>query len=127
MKKFTDNLKPDLVFLSEPLLFQTDLQSNMEYFRGDFAFLNSEDLYDKDLPMAISRAEGGTLMMWKSSLDPFITVLDSDSPAFLPVILELPDTVKSIHVGLYLTTAGREEDYLRELANLTILLDELAL
>ena len=110
MKKFTDSLKPDLVFISEPLLFQADLQSNMRYFRGEYVgFLNSEDLYDNDLPMTISRAKGGTLMMWKSSLDPFITVLPSDSPAFLPVILELPDTVKSIHVCLYLPTAGREE------------------
>ena len=39
-----------------------DPQSHMDYFKGEYSSsLNSEDLYDPDLPMVSARAKGGTL------------------------------------------------------------------
>ena len=60
--------------------------------------------------------------MWKSHLDPYLTIHVTDSSAFLPVIIEIPNVTPSIHVALYLPTAGKEAEYLSELAKLNLLL-----
>ena len=119
---------PDLVFLSEPMTFQCDLLNQMEYFKGEYcASLNSEDLHNPELPLISSRAKGGTLVMWKSSLDPFISTYITDTSSFLPIILELPSCRVSIHIGIYLPTAGQDSQYIAELAKLRSTLDELLL
>ena len=64
--------------------------------------------------------------MWKSSLDPFITVHNIDSAAYLPVILNIPGVQTSIHVALYLPTSGKETEFVAELAGLKVTLEELA-
>ena len=63
--------------------------------------------------------------MWKSSLDPYITIHSIDSSAFLPIVLKLPDALPSIHVALYLPTAGKESEFMTELAKLKIVLEQL--
>ena len=63
--------------------------------------------------------------MWKQSLNPYIKVFNSGSPAFLPLIIDIPNTVTSIHVAVYLPTAGKEAEYLAALANLKANLEEL--
>jgi hypothetical protein len=71
LKSFTDQYCPDLVFLSEPQIFQIDLESNMDYFKGDYSFsLNSKDLYDMDLPLTCSRAKGGLSLCGKLLFTP---------------------------------------------------------
>ena len=126
LKQFITLYKPDLVFLSEPQIFQMDLQTQMNYFRGEYcASLNSEDLYDMDLPLTRNKSKGGTLVMWKSNLDPYVTIHKSEGSAFLPVILDIPNALTSIHVALYLPTAGKETEYLAELAQLKVALEEL--
>ena len=77
--------------------------------------------------MMKTKAKGGTMVMWKSQLDPFTTVYKPCTPAFLPVILKLPNLPPTIHIALYLPTAGKEAEYLSELAKLKITLDELKL
>ena len=100
----------------------------MEYFDGEYsASLNSEDLYDQDLPFIYNRAKGGTMVLWKSYLDPYLFVHTSESTAFLPVIIDIPNITTSIHIGLYLHTAVKEAEYLTELSKLTVALDELLL
>ena len=65
--------------------------------------------------------------MWKSHLDPYVTIHNSESSAFLPVIISIPNILTSIHVALYLPTAGKESEFLTELAGLKMNLDELTL
>ena len=117
---------PHLVFLSEPQIFQSDLSTCMDYFRGEYSFtLNSEDSNDPDIALLKTKSKGGTLAMWRQSLDPFVTIIHVDTSALLPVLLEVPNFQPSIHIGLYLPTAGKETEYLMELSKLSVLLDDL--
>ena len=50
-----------------------------------------------------------------------------NSSSFLPIILELPNCTVSIHIALYLPTAGQDSQYLAEIAKLRITLDDLLL
>ena len=98
----------------------------MKHFQGEYSVsLNSNDLYDLDLPLRSNRAKGGTLVMWKSSLEPFITVHRTESSSFLPIIINIPHVLTSIHICVYLPTAGQDSEYLAELAGLKVVLDEL--
>ena len=104
------------------------MAQSMEYFTGEyFSSLNSHDLHDLDLPLTSNRAKGGTLVMWKTHLDPYLTIQVPDSSAFLPVIISIPNHRTSIHVALYLPTAGRDAEYLYELAQLKVVLEDLLL
>ena len=116
---------PDIVFITEPQSFQMDIKTHMEYFYGEYSsYLNSEDLYDQNLPLYSNCAHGGTLIMWRKFLHQFITVVEVDSSSYLPIILCLPDCLPSIHVCLYLPTSGKEAQFLRDLASLKVTLDD---
>ena len=65
---------PDLVFPSELQVFQADIVEQMNYTSEYFYHLNSDDLYDPELPLIKSRAVGGTLVMWKTILDPYVSI-----------------------------------------------------
>ena len=118
--------KPQLVFLSEPMIFQADLPLVMQYFKGEYsAVLNSEDLHDPDLMLTASKAKGGTMVMRQKYLDPYITVHIADSPSFLPVVVDIPGWKTMIHVATYLPTAGKEAEYLDDIAKLRITIEEL--
>ena len=65
----------DLIFLSEPNIFQHDLKSAASQLKSNYCmYLNSDDLHDPELAMIRSRIMGGTLVMWATHLDPFVTV-----------------------------------------------------
>ena len=56
-------------------MYQADIPMYMKHFQGDYSFaLNSEDLHVPDLALNKTRSKGGTLIMWKHALDPYITV-----------------------------------------------------
>ena len=117
LRSLTDLLQPQMVFISEPQLFQADLPSISKYFKGEYSmFLNSEDLHFPELSLSSSRAKGGTMIMWCKDLDPYITVHPTSSPAFLPVTLDIPGWTPMIHVSSYLPTAGKETEYFTDLA-----------
>ena len=63
--------------------------------------------------------------MWRRSLDPHITVHPVQTSAFLPLVLQLPDIMTSVHLVLYLPTSGKEYEFISELANLKNCLNEL--
>ena len=91
LKYFTDRYKPQLIFLSEPMIFQSDLPLITRYFRGEYSVaLNSEDLHDPDLMLTTSKAKGGTMVMWQKYLDPYVTVHIADSSSYLPIVLDIP-------------------------------------
>ena len=91
LKNFMDRLSPDFVFISEPMLFQCDLEDETLLFRGEYcSYLSSDDVFNKDIPLVTKRAKGGTMLMWKKELDAFITPLESPSSSFLPILFAPP-------------------------------------
>ena len=117
---------PNFAFLSEPQTFQTDVHHFLKYLDGQYSFhLNSDDLQDPNLPLVQSRSYGGTLVLWKCELDPFVTVHLSPSSAFQPIILKLPGCRISAHVAIYLPTAGKDSEFISELADLQNCLEEI--
>ena len=98
----------------------------MELFDGRYLFvLNSPDKFDPDLPLSKSKACGGTMIMWKTNFDPFITVLPTCTPALLPILFHPPGVVSTIHICLYLPTAGHDHQFIEELSNLSSTVDGL--
>ena len=63
------------------------------------------------------------MALWKSSLNPFVTILPHTSPAVLPMILDIPGLQWSIHIGIYLPTRGLEHEWVIALAALTLVLE----
>ena len=107
------------------MLFQCDLPPLLLPFHGNYdAHLNSEDMHDPELPLEKARAHGGTMVMWHTSLTPYITVLPSVSSSYQSILLKLPGVIPSIHTALYLPTAGREEQFFSSLVELGAHLDE---
>ena len=126
LKKILEQKIPDMVFLSEPSIFQPDLPNILKYLNGEYcSFLNSDDLYDQELPLIRNFSVGGTLCLWKKWLDPYIKVHAAPSSSFTPVILKLPNYQTSIHIGVYLPTHGKDTQFVSDLADLRICLEEL--
>ena len=88
----------------------------MKHLQGSYnAALNTADKFDPELPLLKSRAHGGTLVLWKSQYDPFITLYPVQTTAFLPVLFHPPGCVLSVHIAVYLPTLGKESKLLDEL------------
>ena len=110
---------PDMIFLSEPLIFQTDLDESLALLSHEYEYsLNVASSYEPLIPFAKSRAFGGTLVLWRKYLDPYITLFPTESTAILPIVLQMPGTRVSAHICIYLPTHGRDNEYVSELANL---------
>ena len=72
---FLKTYSPDMVFLSEPQVFECDIIPIMSHLVKEYCYkLNSQDIHVPDLPLQQSKAHGGTLVMWKRGLHPFISV-----------------------------------------------------
>ena len=63
--------------------------------------------------------------MWKREFDPFITVVPVESSSFLPIVFNPPGSHCTIHIGIYLPTAGLDPEFIVELAELETCLAEL--
>ena len=72
--------------------------------------------------MVQTKAKGGTMVMWETSLDPYISVVPTTSSAVAAILLNLPGVSISAHVAIYLPTAGQEAQFLSALADLEELL-----
>ena len=115
-----------LVFLSEPQIYQCDLPSIAQYLDHDYCYsLNSDDLYDEELPLICNRAKGGTMVLWRRYLDPHIKVIPTTSSSYLPIVLTLPGCCPSVHVAVYMPTHGQDTEFMSELASLQNCLDNL--
>ena len=120
---FLEQFEPLLVFLSEPQVFSCDIDAYMTLFGGSYEYsLNSPDLYNENLPFDKNRAYGGTLAMWKSSVSPYVTVLDAPSSSILPLLLKIPGYEHSCHIGIYMPTAGLEDQFMGALSDLDSLI-----
>ena len=117
LKHFISEYRPDRIFLSEPQIFTPDIHATMQTVHGEYSFhLNSEDFHQPDLALDYSKAKGGTLAMWKLSLDPFITVLPTSSASVLAIVLALPHQEISSHICIYLPTCGQENEFISALS-----------
>ena len=126
LRYFTDTFLPDFIFLSEPGLYQCDLDLAMGPFRGEYSSaLNSSDLYDPGIPMAHSAAYGGTMILWKIKHDPHISIVPVDSSSFLPIIFSPPGYATTVHICIYLPTQGKENQFLGDMAKLDLCIDKL--
>ena len=93
-------------------MFQCDLENETVLFKGDYcSLLSSDDAFDIDLPLMAKRAKGGTMIMWRKALDAFITPLYAPSSSLLPILFTPPGSPPSIHIAIYLPTAGRDIDF----------------
>ena len=125
LKLFINWVSPSLILLNETQIFQYQLAEAMDMFKGEYCCsLNSEDLYDPELGLVSNRAHGGTMILWKKALDKFVTVLPLCTPSFLPVLLQPPKCLPSIHIAMYLPTSGKEKEFIEEATKLSNFLDE---
>ena len=58
------------------------------------------------------------MAIWHKLLDPFVSVLPTNTPAVQPIMLEIPGVNPSIHVTVYLPTQGRDQDFIIAVADL---------
>ena len=116
---FVKQFAAKLIFLSEPQSYRCDLAPLLTPFIGSYeAHLNSEDAHDMDLPLTHPKAKGCTMILWHSSLSPYLKVLPTTSPCFVSVLLTPPGLLPSLHTAVYLPTAGRDGDWLASVVEL---------
>ena len=107
----------DLIFLSEPLMYQCDLTRETSIFNGEYcSSLSSDDLTDYELPLARSRPKGGTMIMWRYNLDSYIKTLNPPSSNILPVLFSPPGSMPSLHISIYLPTAGKDSEFIEQIS-----------
>ena len=117
----------DLIFLTEPNIFQSDQKQLLSHLHHQYKYcLNTDDLHDPDLAMTRCRMVGGTLILWAVHLDPFTTIYTPKSSSHTAIILQIPGYQTNIHVCIYLPTSGREQDFVTELSNLQSTLTDLS-
>ena len=121
-----DETDADFIFISEPHLFQCDLDRATAPLNSCYSSsLNSDDLYNQELPLLTSRAFGGTLSLWKRCLDPFVKILNVNTASFLPLLLNVPGYLPSAHFNIYLPTAGLNSEYVSALSCLENAIEEI--
>ena len=125
LKNFADLLQPDFMFISEPNIFSHDIHDLMKYFISNYNFfLNSEDKYDPELPLAKNKTYGGTLAIWKLEHDAHVTVFPVTTTSFLPIIYSPLGASVSVHIALYFPTSGQETEFIEQIILLrTTILD----
>ena len=127
LRHYVDLHHPDFIFLSEPQIYANDLELVLGPLSAEYvASLNSADQYDPSLPLVKSKAHGGTLILWQRKHDPFVSVWPVSTTAFLPILFHPPGSSLSIHIAIYLPTAGKDVLFVDELSNLCATLEELS-
>ena len=110
---------PDFIFLNESLLFKFEEPDVTELFRGEYnQILNSDDVHDPELPFVKSKSNGGTMILWKKTLNQFVTTLPSETPSFQGLLFHPPHCPQSLHVSLYFPTSGKETEFIEEITKL---------
>ena len=116
---FCNTYQPDLIFLSEPQIFECDVDIVMSFLKDSYSFsLNTADVHDPDIPLLKKEAKGGTMILWKREHAPYIVTQSVSSSAFLPVLFNPPGYSPSLHLCVYLPTQGHEQPFVEELAHL---------
>ena len=67
------------------------------------------------------------MLLWESSLAPYVSILPTSSPAILPMMLKIPNYTTSCHIAIYLPTSGLEAEFVSAMASLDACLEEIYL
>ena len=127
LKHFIELTNSDLIFVSEPNIFYHDAKQLMAYLHNNYSFsLNSEDTFDPEAPYTKNRTSGGTMVLWKSELDKYISIHPVSSTSFLPIVFSPPGVPTTVHIGLYLPTSGLETQFIDQITELRMVIEELA-
>ena len=117
--------KPSFIFISESQIFQHDMLLAAQPLQHQYSwFLNSEDYHDQDVSLFSQKAFGGTLILWKREHDPFVKVQSPCSSSFLLLEFSPPGLPPTLHVCVYLPTAGKDGLFVDNLAQLTLAIEE---
>ena len=65
------------------------------------------------------------MVMWRKDLDPYVSVNTPHTSAFLSVTVDIPGFITMVHIAVYLPTAGKDSEFLTELASLRIYIEKL--
>ena len=65
-----------------------------------------------------------TKILCKTSLDPFINVIPINTSSVADIMLKVPGYIVSIHIAIFLPTAGHEVQFVSALSNLDICIDD---
>ena len=125
LKDFVDLVSPDFIFLNETQTFQFEANTATDIFLSKYSYyLNSDDSFDQELPYIRNRSHGGTMVLWKKSLDQYVTLIPPISSSFLPILYHPCGSPPSLQIALYLPTAGREMEFIEEISKLRQFLEE---
>ena len=117
LRHFCDQFKPNLLFLSEAQIFHCDLPLVSPYFNGLYSIhLNSDETDQEGLAMVSNKSHGGTVIMISKNLEPYAQMLPSSSSSFTAVLVHVPNFEKSVHIALYMPTAGKDSEFLTVLS-----------
>ena len=87
-------------------MYQCDLDLNMKYFQGEYlSYPNSDDLYDPEIPLK--------------------KLVPVSSSSFLPIMFSPPNCPLSIHICVYLPTAGKEWEFIDALSMMILCIKQL--
>ena len=127
LKYFIDLTHCDLIFISEPNVFNHDAQNLLKQLNNYYHFsLNSEDKFDEEAPFTKSKTHGGTMVLWRQEFDPYINIHPVSTTSFLPLIYSPPGSPTSIHIALYLPTSGQETEFLNQITELRVVIGNLS-
>ena len=65
------------------------------------------------------------MALWRKKHDQYVTPIPSPSSSFLPIVFSPPNHQQSIHLALYLPTAGQDAQFIDEIVKLNQSLLEL--
>ena len=126
LKDCLHQYRPSLGFISESQTFQSDIGGLMQHIQGEYCFfLNSEDYHDPETALMKNTTSGGTLLLWRKDLDPYISIHPVQTSSFSPLVLKMPGYQITAHIALYLPTHGKDASFVSDLADLRNCLEEL--
>ena len=95
------------------------LQHNYSYS------LNSDDLHDPDLALSSAKTHGGTMILWKKEYDPYVKIQPPKTSSFLAMEFSPPGLPTTVHICVYLPTAGKEGKFVDNLAQMNFFIIEM--
>lgn len=69
---------------------------------------NSDDKFDNDIPLQVSRAHGGILTLFKKQFEPYVTEIKIESSRIQPIQVNIPGYQTSYHINIYLPISGKD-------------------
>ena len=82
-------------------------------------------MHDPELAFVKNRSHGGTMILWRKSLDQFVKILPTETASFLGIVFHPPATQPSLHVSIYLPTSGKESEFIEEISKLRVFIEDI--